>query len=215
MSEWSGMLKDLFRQIDDGSIDLREMRAFLEHRNPFDPVTDWQNFYREVFGIEANFSNLKIPDKKEEFGRLIIVAQGMTPQRLYDKSRELFPCSGVISTKSLNETVKSERNSETGNYAVWFRDTVEADEELENLSANDLKKRGIPGITLEERFLMELQHFKKTGEHLDLHSTTLCSGSRFPLDDVPSVSWSLDGLMVGLYPPGFHHVYVCSRRAVL
>lgn len=35
MSEWSGALKDLFRQIDDGSISLQEIRAFLEHRDPF------------------------------------------------------------------------------------------------------------------------------------------------------------------------------------
>ncbi|MFH1048874.1 MAG: hypothetical protein V1732_04390 [Patescibacteria group bacterium] len=36
MSVWSGMLKDLFRQIDDGSITKENIQAFLEHRNPFD-----------------------------------------------------------------------------------------------------------------------------------------------------------------------------------
>jgi len=35
MSDWSGMLKDLFRQIDDGTIDLNHMRVFLSHQNPF------------------------------------------------------------------------------------------------------------------------------------------------------------------------------------
>lgn len=36
MSEWSGVLKDFFRQIDDGSISLEEVKAFNEHRNPFE-----------------------------------------------------------------------------------------------------------------------------------------------------------------------------------
>ncbi len=35
MSEWSGVLKDFFRQIDDGSISLEEIKVFNEHRNPF------------------------------------------------------------------------------------------------------------------------------------------------------------------------------------
>ncbi len=40
MSEWSGTLKDLFRQIDDGSITLEQTRAFAEHRNPFEGGKD-------------------------------------------------------------------------------------------------------------------------------------------------------------------------------
>ena len=34
-SEWTGVLKDLFRQMDDGSITLAHIQAFLEHRDPF------------------------------------------------------------------------------------------------------------------------------------------------------------------------------------
>jgi len=35
MSDWSGVLKDLFRQVNDGSITLAQTQAFVEHRNPF------------------------------------------------------------------------------------------------------------------------------------------------------------------------------------
>jgi hypothetical protein len=35
MSDWSGMLKDLFRQIQDGSKTKEMLQAFLENRNPF------------------------------------------------------------------------------------------------------------------------------------------------------------------------------------
>ncbi len=36
MSEWSGVLKDVFRQIDDGSLGIGHFQTLLEHRNPFD-----------------------------------------------------------------------------------------------------------------------------------------------------------------------------------
>lgn len=35
MSEWSGMLKDFFRQISDRSIAKEQLQLFLEHKNPF------------------------------------------------------------------------------------------------------------------------------------------------------------------------------------
>ena len=35
MSEWSGLLKDFFRQIDDGSVTREMLKEFNEHRNPF------------------------------------------------------------------------------------------------------------------------------------------------------------------------------------
>ena len=38
MSDWSGVLKDFFRQIDNGSHTLETLRAFNEHRNPFEIV---------------------------------------------------------------------------------------------------------------------------------------------------------------------------------
>lgn len=38
MSEWSGMLRDFFRQIADGSITKEHFGEFLAHRNPFEAV---------------------------------------------------------------------------------------------------------------------------------------------------------------------------------
>lgn len=60
----------------------------------------------------------------------------------------------------------------------YFKKNVEADEELKNLSANDLEKRGGEYITLRERLIMELEYFKATGKHLDIYNVTLCAGSQ-------------------------------------
>ena len=64
MSDWSGMLKDLFRQIDDGSIELNHLRALLEHQDPFkrkdvsSQVMRWQGFYKRFFGIDVDYIDL-------------------------------------------------------------------------------------------------------------------------------------------------------------
>jgi len=221
MSEWSGVLKDLFRQIDDGSISLEQLQAFLEHRNPFfelvDSIKDWQGFYRDCFGIEMDFSDLKIPAERKGFDRLIIVAQGMTPQKLFDKCKELFP-SWKWTDENLDEIVSSERTSKTGAYTVWFRNKTEStgsDEDLKNLSAGDLKKRNIYGTTLEERLLFELKYFKETGKHLDIENITLCSGSCYPDGNIPGVNWHNGKLNVQWFHSGALFISLRSRRAVL
>ena len=176
-------------------------------------ITDWQQFYHDLFGLEIDLLGLSVPAKKKGFDRLVIVAQGMTLQRLYDNCVKLCPC-WKWTDQNLDEIVQSERTAKDGTYAVWFRDVVEADEELKNLSANDLKEKGIPGITLEERLLMELKYFKETGNHLDIKSWTLCSGSRYSSGEVPCVSWSSGRLGVDWCRPGHAGGHLRSRRAV-
>jgi len=179
-------------------------------------LASWQEFYRDLFGLEVDFAGLSMPTQMKGFDRLIVVAQWMTPQRLYDKCAESFPCfpCSKRTNQNLNESVQSERTAKDGAYAVWFRDAVEADEELKNLSANDLKKENIPGITLEERLLMELKYFKETVQHLDRQSSTICSGSRYSDGSVPLVNWRLDRLFVDRYYREYFHRDMRSRRAV-
>lgn len=106
----------------------------------------------------------------------------MSPQYLFDECKKLFPMYLWIDL----ENVTSERK---GDYTVYFKNVQEADEENQNLSANDCKEKGIKGITLEERLLLEIVYFKKTGNHLDVDNLTICSGSRAADGGVPSVYW--------------------------
>jgi len=143
---------------------------------------------------------------------LIIVAQGMTPQRLFDKCTQKFS-SWKYTDRNLDKIIRSDRTSKDGAYAVWVRDRVEADEENKNLSAEQVKQQGIAGITLEERLLYELKFFKETGNHLDISNWTLCSGSRVSDSDVPGVDW--DGrLWVDWYNPRDANSFLRVRSAV-
>ncbi|MFC1902001.1 hypothetical protein ACFLX3_03645 [Chloroflexota bacterium] len=179
-------------------------------------IQSWQAFYRDLFEIEADFSNLQIPANQQGFDRLIIVAQGMDPERLFHKCREFF--FGWKSTDdSLDEVVQSDRSSKNGPYAVWFRETVEADEDLKNLSVEDLKAKGIPCITLEERLLYELKYYNETDWHLDPDTFTLCAGSRFTDGYVPTVRYRVTAVGLGIhwYETKDSFDTVRARRAIL
>jgi len=176
-------------------------------------LADWQDFYREIFGIEIDIGNLSIPERKKDFKRLLVVAEGITPQKIYDKCLKFFSCC-KWTNQNLDDIVFSERVAKKS-YAVWVRDASEADEDLKNLSAVELKN--IPGITLEERLLMELKYFKETGRHLDSENfLTLCSGSRYADGNVPKVFWfsGNGGLSVYWAKPEDSYVGLCSRRVI-
>ncbi len=139
-----------------------------------DQVKQWENFYREVLGITADFSQVKLPERKEGFNRLIIVVNGLTHDQVYDACAKCFKCWRYSDDLDVSVTENDRDPNRDGTYAIWVRDVVEADEGLKNLSANNLKKQKTKGVTLTERMLHELKYFLETGKHLDIENVTLC-----------------------------------------
>jgi len=135
---------------------------------------------------------------KSEY-RTIHIPKGLTIEQAYTECVKLFPC-WRWTNDDLDALVTSDRTSNQA-YSVQVRNRVEADEELKNLSANQLQKQGIKGITLLERLVLELDYFKETGQYLDVINTTLCSGSRSSDGDVPRVGWRDGGLGVSWCGP--------------
>lgn len=109
------------------------------------------------------------------------------------KMRKLFDVYSFYDDKQLDKDFPPPKQISTRHFAK----NIEADEEYKNMSANDLDEKGVKGITLRERLLMEIQYFKETGNHLDVDNVTLCSGSRDSGGDVPSVYW--DSARRGVY----------------
>ena len=216
-SKLLGMLEDLMVKLRKGVLTLEQLGLFLQKKNPFvtvdNLISDWEKFYQGVFNIKVDFSNLKIPGKIKGFDRLIIIIPGMTPQILFDKCKKLFPC-WKYTNDDLDKIVTSKRTAVNGPYAIWIRDRQEADEELKNLSANQLKKKRIPGITLEERLLYELKFFQETGKHLDINNITLCAGSVDSGGRVLGVRWCVDKMGVSWYSPADSHSFLRSRLVV-
>ncbi len=145
-------------------------------------IESWQEFYKNLFGIEID-PNLEIPENRKGFNRLIVVGEGLTLNQVYDVCKNHFECC------SSDEKVSHNDRESKKSYAIWVRQKVEADKELMDFSVNQLKEKGVKGITLLERMLYELKYFLETGRHLDRRSITLCAGSRYSDGHVPVVYW--------------------------
>ncbi|OGZ77973.1 MAG: hypothetical protein A2312_03220 [Candidatus Staskawiczbacteria bacterium RIFOXYB2_FULL_32_9] len=188
------------------------LQAIVDEQQFEAKVKEWVVFYERFFGLELDVSRLKIPEQQQGFDRLIIVAQGMTPQRLFEKCKKLFP-TWKWTEKNLDEIITSVRTAQNGAYAVWVRDRVEADEENKNCSANDFSGKG-GTETLEERMLHELKYFRETGKHLDVQNWTLCASSRYSDGGVPCADWFSDEFRVYWDRPDRHFSRLRARSAV-
>jgi hypothetical protein len=176
-------------------------------------IADQQVFYRHIFGWDCDFSGITIPPKPEGFGRLLVIARGMTPERVYDQCEKRFKCWKYTGDGFYAVGV-NDRNADFGAYALWVRECARADEEHTNKSADDLKRAKVKGITLLERLIYELQYFTETGKHLDNSTITLCSGSRDFEGRVPRVRWTSMGFEVNWASSHRAGPYLRTREVV-
>jgi len=205
-----GMLSDLTSKLQHGKITSRQFELFLKGKNPFvgedDILAEWTTLYCDYLGLTVDLSGVKIPEHKNGFDRIIIVARellmasnGRPYTHVIEAMKKHFPVWTY--SDDLNKViVKNDRWPDKSSYTVRFRDRVEADEELKNRSADDLAKDGISGITCLERLLYELKYFAETGKNLDIDNWTLCSGSRCSAGSVPGVDFGGGGVRVGWCP---------------
>ena len=158
----------------------------------------FEKFFQDSFSIRKDFSDLWIPPHQDGFDRLLVMAEGMRPGRLFEKASSLFNCwpySGNL------DNIFSERKTNR-DYAVWVRDAVEADEDMRGKSAFQILAEQFTTETLEERILHELVFHAETKEHLDITSWTYCAGSRHPDGNVPCGSCSRGGFGFSPCDPG-------------
>lgn len=216
------MLAEIFRQLhlrlkEPGKgLSLEQLQLFIEHRNPFAKVAtklvdvyehirrDWEKFYKDNFNLTVDFSGVRIPKCPGIGWRLLIIAQGLGPERVYQVSKQVFGKAWKYYDQPLDEVVtKNERSNQDSSYAIWVRDGQEADEIHKNKSANQVASEKLSTETCLERLIHGLKFFRETGKHLDVKTITLCSGSRYDDGRVPYVSWGgvRDGLRVGWYNP--------------
>ncbi len=195
-----GMMADLCHKLQHGARTPEQFEMFLKGKNPFTPETiiiGWQRFYKKFFNMRVN---VRIPEKQSGFGRLILVPKGIMANQIFEVCQKNFSCWRY--TEDLDEAIKGRNDRETTqDYAIWVRDTQEADEELKNLSADTLKEKNIKGITLLERLIFELKFWDETGRHLDEKNVTLCAGSRFSDGGVPHADWRDSEFAVDWYSP--------------
>lgn len=185
-------------------------KFFSEGQGISSLLADWQDFWSDVG--QFDFSSIRVPKMVPGFARAIIVPQGHTLNREYELCKALFPCWRW--TEDLDGAVTENEREPKESYLIWVRDREEADVELQNLSANDIRRRKLTTKTLLERMIHERKFFKETGCHLDTKTWTLCSGSRYRDGSVPGVHWSGDGLAVVWYSPDVSRGPLRAREVV-
>ncbi|MGD0230300.1 MAG: hypothetical protein ABSC19_08070 [Syntrophorhabdales bacterium] len=178
-----------------------------------DSLLDWERFYLKHFGPTYDFASLAIPACPGDGWRLLIIADIPLGQ-LYAKCKELFECWCWTDSSFDGIVTSNERDIKNGPYAIWVRNNVEADEELKNLSATEIKEKGIATETLAERLVHELKFFAETGEHLDLKNVTLCAGSLDSFGVVPGVCWRYGAMTVLWAIPIYRSGSLRARQAV-
>lgn len=148
----------------------------------------WRKFYQKHFSMELNFADVIVPDKPMEgTWRLLIIAQGLTMNQVYDSMSKAFKCWRY--NDDLDAKVpKNIRDTKTA-YAIWVRDGVEPDEKYLGKSTNQADPDMTIGQILLERMIHEIVFFDETGNHLDIKGVTFCTGSRNSDGGVPGVGW--------------------------
>lgn len=158
---------------------------------------EWQEFYQFAFGIEIDFTGVNVPERPEGNYRLLFIAKGLTPNKVYDAWT--FPKWSY--NNDLDKAVPTNKRTATESYAIWVLAGDEPDSEFLGKTTNDADPNMEIGMTLLERMVYELKYFAETGKHLDMKGATFCSGSRSLDGDVPRmyldrggevcVDWSL------------------------
>lgn len=194
----NGLLQFAVEEREPEDLLNHHLAATSVHTAPrFGWVTELQKFYWEVFGMKVDFSHVTIPDDPGGFGWVVIVAMGLTINRVWGVYKHLFNVC-VEDRWGLSDDfdkviVFNERTPSDGSYARRFRDRVEADKENACLLPSQLPSGG-ENITLLERLLLGLWYWWRTGKQLDNKEgrdaciETLCAGSKYVGYDSPNQS---------------------------
>ncbi len=178
-------------------------------------VFDWKGIYAKL-GLDTVPLEQVLTEPKAGFWD-IYVAQGLTRGKVLEALRAAKSRVWQYYNDLDKDVVENDRDArKIGTYGIRIKASVEADPELKDLSANQLKEKKVLGITLLERLLLEYAYFITTGEHLDKENWTLCSGSRRRYGGVPIVRW-LPGykeVCVDAYYPSYAYDELRSRAVV-
>ncbi len=243
MSDWSGILMDLHRQIHDGSLKKEELQAVLERRNPFgDPpavvtIAPPQPAVKLTFdqAMEKAYGMLSMEAKHGVFVKEFDCAQTLGKRTLIMlpglKVSNIITALRAAGSKAdtwySNPDTAAKHNALRPNqeegYLLDLEMGDDPDPHLAGRSHNDLLKEpneyqvSNGHITWLERWFLELVHFLMTGVNLDKNGIwTRCDGSLVSGGGVPCVHFfrGLRKVYGDDCGPGSSGADVCGRSAV-
>lgn len=189
-----GFSPDMAKRIADIKSGMAEKIVNLFTDMTIMKVSDhWEDFYREIFGLDLDFSKLRIPECPGPGWRLIVIARGITAEQAFQACKKLFRVHKYTSDSLDDVFINNQRDSKNGSYAVWVRRGQQAEKLYKDMPTTEIKRMGTLTETLTEHLVHELKFFSETKNHLDtgfnMSNATCCSGSCDRSGKVPVVSW--------------------------
>lgn len=168
----------------------RAFEPFIQTKSVLYWLDEMARFYKVVFNLDCDYSEYRAPVSREGFNWMLVADHRVTTEGAFRKCSERFGAGKPFEQSLDADITTNDRSENDGDYVIWLRDTVEADEIYENRSADALQAAGINGITVRERLILGLWYeWKNPGQHLDTQGWTLCSGSRTRAGSVVDVAW--------------------------
>ncbi|MDA3815449.1 MAG: hypothetical protein PF549_03720 [Patescibacteria group bacterium] len=199
IKKFGGTTEDLHRlATPEGRETLEEVARVIVKRAAKkipDHLVWWQEFYREE-GIEIDFDSFEIPERPKSSSWLIIVASGMTYNKVIQALNRKFSIWLYnIGDRSLGKVLdlrKEQRLATSKPYAIWVRANIEADQDQKGKSAKDIGN--VLVISLMERLLLEIFYFSyvTNRHHLDVENYTFCLGSSDSNGFTSKVGFNID-----------------------
>lgn len=174
---------------------------------------EWEEFYRAVLQIEVDLTSLPVPRPRSDSSVLLVAVPNVSLSQLLAACRGRFPVRDwedviqLVAKIGAHDRVAIDRP-----YAVWLR---RGGVDYPDVPAARLLARGVRGITLPERVLLELRHYVAYRSHLDERSATLCTGTRIGAGDCfVSVGMYQGELTPAFFGPNDHYDVLGTREVV-
>lgn len=180
--------------------------------------------YHKLFGEVPDFNGVEVPEAPDDgheylvcFNTLELIdwTDGKPKEGLFQAGKKLFP-TWKYSDESLDALIpmdKDVRDLRKGSYVFLMRDSETPDEDLMNLSANQIAEmKNINPSTDTEYFIFSRMFFLKHGYHPDRQTWTLNAGSRLRDGGVPLGGWRGGGSRVNWCKPSIRASSLGSRR---
>lgn len=161
-----------------------------------DDLNQWQRFYKEVFGLNLDLSQVQIPDNSQSNLKFLqYMPKGLTYQQLHNKEKEIYK---TYYDKDPNWPDRINLNLEerktTQSYAIWHSGAHEAEATYAGKSAYWIAENKIKTMTRMEKGIFGLYVYWKCRYKVDLPQETYCTGSRIYTELVPSAGWDVTGV---------------------
>lgn len=175
----------------------------------------WADLYKRFYNLTPELKGVRPFEHVPSGHRIYIIGEGLSQNAMIESMRSRFTVRTYVDDLDRDIPIH-DQHPRRGSYAVAFKDTIEADEDLKNLLADQLAEpeRRVKPITTFERFVMEDECLDRTKGHCDVNNVTLCAGSRDRGGRVPGARWGGVRFSVDWYGAASHGPYLRARAAV-